>query len=145
MICAAWAWSAACGDFLSRARLKEATLSTRLPHVRTFLLASLFSLFLSGCSLFQTNNSSGPAVVEISANPSSIAVGASSTLTVTSAFATKITLTGSDGSTYSLSQFGGTQNVTPSATTTYTATATGTNGTVTASTTVTVGTGTGGG
>jgi phospholipase C len=119
-------------------------LLTRLPKLHRFLFASLFSSLLSGCSLFQVNNSSGPATVDISANPSSIAVGASSTLTVTAAFTTQITLTGSDGSTYSISQFGGTQKVTPSATTTYTATATGSNGTITAKTTVTVGTGTGG-
>ena len=120
-------------------------MSTRLPQLQAFLLATLFSSLLSGCSLFQTNSSSGPATVGISANPSSIAVGASSTLTITAAYATQVTVTGSDGSTYSISQFGGAQKVTPSATTTYTAAAIGSNGTATASTTVSVGTGTGGG
>jgi phospholipase C len=43
-----------------------------------------------------------------------------------------------DSSTYTLGAAGGTQKVTPSATTTYTATATGTGGTATAQTTITV-------
>jgi phospholipase C len=66
-------------------------------------------------------------------------------LTVQATFATQVTIAGSDGSTYSLSQYGGTQKVTPSATTTYIATAVGSSGNVTASTTVSVGSGTGGG
>ncbi len=102
--------------------------------------------FLAGCSLFQQNSaSSGPATVTISANPASIATGSSSTLTVDAVFATQVTVTGSDGSTYSLSQYGGTQKVSPSATTTYTATATASSGSVTASTTISVGAATGGG
>lgn len=83
----------------------------------------------------------------ISASPATITPGNTSTLTVQATLATQVTISGSDGSSYSLSQYGGTQTVTPAATTTYTATATGigTNGNATASTTVTVGTTTGGG
>jgi phospholipase C len=51
-----------------------------------------------------------------------------------------VTVTG-DGSTYTLAVGGGTQAVSPAATTTYTATATGTGGSATATATVTVGTG----
>jgi phospholipase C len=78
----------------------------------------------------------GPTVT-IGANPASITTGASSVLTVAATNATQVTITGSDGSSYSLSATGGTKTVSPTATTTYTATATGT-GTATAMTTVTV-------
>ena len=72
------------------------------------------------------------------ANPASITTGRSSTLTVTATNATQVTITGSDGSTYSLQASGGTQTVTPKATTTYTAAATGAGGKTSASATVTV-------
>ncbi len=81
----------------------------------------------------------GPApTVTIAASPASITTGGSSTLTVTAADATKVTVAGSDGSTYALAATGGTQEVTPAATTTYTATAVGTGGNATATATVTV-------
>ena len=76
--------------------------------------------------------------VTISANPTSISQGASSTLTVKATNATSVTVKGSDGSTYTLPSTGGTQVVSPTATTTYTVTATGSGGTATASTTVTI-------
>jgi phospholipase C len=76
--------------------------------------------------------------VQITANPASIAAGGSSTLTVTATNSTKVTVSGSDGSSYTLGPTGGTQSVSPSATTTYTATATGSGGTTTATATVTV-------
>jgi phospholipase C len=79
----------------------------------------------------------GPTVT-VSADPPSIAVGQSSTLTVTATNATSVTLTGSDNSSYTLPATGGTQTVSPAATTTYTATATGNGGTNTAEATVTV-------
>ncbi len=82
-----------------------------------------------------------PAVaptVSMTASPASIASGASSTLIVMAANATQVTVTGSDGSTYTLQSSGGTQAVTPAATTTYTATATGAGGKATATATVTV-------
>lgn len=77
--------------------------------------------------------------VAITANPAAIQSGGSSTLKVTAAYATQVTISGSDGSSYTLaSPNGGTQQVTPTKTTTYTATATGPGGTATAGTTVTV-------
>jgi phospholipase C len=76
--------------------------------------------------------------VGITANPTSITSGNSSTLTVTATNATQVTITGTDGSTYTLPATGGTQAVSPTVTTTYTATATGTGGTTTATATVTV-------
>jgi phospholipase C len=77
--------------------------------------------------------------VKIVASPISITPGSSSTLTVTASNATAVTVTGSDGSSYTLATTGGTQSVSPAATTTYTATATGAGGTVTSTATVTVG------
>ena len=102
-----------------------------------------FLPFISGCSLFQANSSPGVPIVSISAKPASISPGGSSSLTVTAEDANQVTVTGSDGSKYTLQPYGGTQAVRPSATTTYTATAAGSQGNATASTTVTVGTGTG--
>jgi phospholipase C len=86
-----------------------------------------------------TVTSSNPApTASISANPTSIAAGASSTLTVKATNATNVSVKGSDGTTYTLASTGGTQVVSPAATTTYTVTATGSGGTATASTTVTI-------
>ncbi|MHB8389664.1 MAG: alkaline phosphatase family protein [Acidobacteriaceae bacterium] len=76
--------------------------------------------------------------VSIAANPTTIVSGNSSILTVTATNATQVTVTGTDGSTYTLQPSGGTQSVSPTATTTYTATATGEGGNVSASTTVAV-------
>ena len=81
---------------------------------------------------------SGAPTVTISADPASINPGASSILTVAATNATAVKISGSDGSSYTLGQAGGTQSVSPSATTTYTATATGGGGTTTATATVTV-------
>ena len=74
----------------------------------------------------------------LTANPSSITSGSSSTLTATATNATEVVITGTDGSRYTLSGSGGTQSVSPTATTTYTAQASGSLGSTTASTTVTV-------
>ncbi len=79
-----------------------------------------------------------PPTVSITANPSAINAGASSILSVTATNATQVTVTGTDKSSYTLSATGGTQAVSPGATTTYTATATGAGGTVTATATITV-------
>jgi phospholipase C len=76
--------------------------------------------------------------VTITANPTSVDQGSSSILTVTATHATQVTLTGSDGSTYTLSPSGGTESVDPNSSTTYTATATGAGGTATANTALTV-------
>jgi phospholipase C len=85
-----------------------------------------------------TVNQSTTPTVTIAANPTSINQGASSTLTVSATHATQVTVSGSDGSSYTLSPTGGTQAVSPTATTTYTATATGSGGTASATATVTV-------
>jgi len=78
--------------------------------------------------------------VNLSASPTSVTAGGSSVLTVTATDATGVTLTGSDNTTYTVSNTGGNQTVTPTATTTYTATATSSSGsTVTSSATVAVG------
>lgn len=76
--------------------------------------------------------------VTITASPASITAGSSSTLTVTAVNATQVTLTGTDGSSYTMAPDGGTQSVSPAATTTYTAAASGPGGNISASTTVTV-------
>jgi len=57
---------------------------------------------------------------------------------MTATNATQVTVTGTDGSTYTLQASGGTQAVSPAATTTYTATATGTGGNASASATISV-------
>jgi phospholipase C len=76
--------------------------------------------------------------VTLAANPTTITVGGSSTLSVTAANATSVVLTGTDGSSYTLSPTGGQQTVTPPNTTTYTATANGPGGSATATVIVTV-------
>ena len=78
------------------------------------------------------------ATVMITASRGSITVGDSLTLTVTATHAMAVTLTGSDGSSYTLSANGGTQTVSPAANTTYTASATGPGGNASASTIITV-------
>ena len=81
----------------------------------------------------------GPAAtITLSANPTSIAPGGSSVLTVAATNATQVVVTGTDNSSYTLQPSGGTQTVTPAATTTYTAVATGAGGNVSATATVTV-------
>jgi phospholipase C len=76
--------------------------------------------------------------VTLSANPTSITSGSSSTLTATATDATEVVITGTDGSRYTLSGSGGTQTVSPTATTTYTAQASGSQGSTTATATLTV-------
>lgn len=76
--------------------------------------------------------------ITIVANPTAITAGNSSALKVTATNATQVTIAGTNGSSYTLPQDGGSQAVSPTATTTYTATATGPGGTDKASTTVTV-------
>ncbi len=76
--------------------------------------------------------------VSITANPTTITAGSSSTLTVAATNATAVTVSGTDGSSYTLQPTGGTQAVSPAANTTYTATATGAGGKVTATAALTV-------
>ncbi len=86
------------------------------------------------------NLTTAAPTVGISASPASIALGNSSTLTVTATNATQVTVTGTDGTTYTLQSSGGSQAVSPSATTTYTATATGAGGKTSATATLTIST-----
>ena len=79
-----------------------------------------------------------PATVTLTASPASIAVGGTSVLTATAANATQVVITGTDGSRYALSASGGTQSVSPIASTTYTATASYTGGSATATSAVMV-------
>ena len=77
--------------------------------------------------------------VTITANPSTVMAGDSSTLSVAASNATQVVISdNTDSTTFTLAATGGTQAVTPAATTTYTATATGPGGTTTAKTTITV-------
>lgn len=76
--------------------------------------------------------------VTISASPSTIVAGHSSTLTVQASYATQVIVTGSDGSSYTLPPAGGTQQVSPTSTTVYTAVATGNGGSANSQATVTV-------
>jgi phospholipase C len=96
------------------------------------------SLFVSGCALFTGNALPKTATVTVTADPSSISAGGTATLTVVAINSNTVNLTGSDGSTYSLSSAGGNQVVKPAGTTTYTAVASGSGGTASASATVTV-------
>lgn len=75
--------------------------------------------------------------VSMTANPTSITSGASSTLTVTASNATTVTVTGG-GDSWTLSSTGGTVTVNPTATTTYTATASSSQGSANSDATVTV-------
>ncbi|MFZ0632641.1 MAG: alkaline phosphatase family protein [Acidobacteriaceae bacterium] len=88
-------------------------------------------------NLTVSSSSSQNPTVGITANPGSIASGASSTLTVTASDATTVSVTGG-GNTYSVPATGGTVSVDPTATTTYTAEATNSSGSASASTTVDV-------
>jgi hypothetical protein len=81
--------------------------------------------------------SPGPTV-SLTASPASVPAGGSSTLTVAAANAVQVTLAGSDGSSYTFGATGGTQTVSPSATTTYTATAVNAVSKSTSLTTVTI-------
>src|SRR6185437_6171627 len=81
-----------------------------------------------------------PPTVTISADPTTIAKGGSSTLTVTATNAAQVSITGTDASQYALPSAGGSKSVSPATTTTYTATATNTAGvSATATAIVTVG------
>jgi len=76
--------------------------------------------------------------VSITANPPTIQMGSSSTLTVTATNSTQVTIAGSDGTTYHLSSTGGKQTVTPTATTIYTAEVSGSGGSASKTSTITV-------
>ena len=96
--------------------------------------------FFSSSESITVATSSGPTVT-ISANPTQISSGQSSTITVTAQNASQVVVTNNvDSTTQQLASTGGTFSVSPTQTTTYTATATASNGAkATASATVTVG------
>jgi phospholipase C len=107
-----------------------------------FLPAVCVTLFFAalGCGTSMSMTApSKAATVSVTAAPTSILAGGNSTLTVAAANATGVTLTGSDGSAYTMAVNGGTESISPKATTTYTATATGAGTPATSTTTVTVG------
>ena len=97
----------------------------------------LLMAVLTGCGS-GTNNSASAPTVSITANPATITAGASSVLTVVAANDTQVTVTGSDGSSYTLPAVGGTISVKPTATASYTAIAHSFGTDASASTTVTV-------
>ena len=108
-------------------------------------LISITSVALAGltsCGTGTDGTSTTPPAaptVAISASPTTIDQGSSSTLTVSATNATKVVISNAtDSTTFTLAGTGGTQAVTPATTTTYTATATGAGGTATAQTTITV-------
>jgi phospholipase C len=121
---------------------------TEAPLHRTFyrifpfiFFGLLIPLLFTGCGGGQLNNGGSVTAVPtslITASPASILLGSSSTLTVTATNATHVTVTGTDGSSYTLAATGGTQRVSPTATTTYSAAATGAGGTVSSTAIVTV-------
>jgi phospholipase C len=122
---------------------EKSTLSTEPTHrqLSRLLLASSFTalcFLLSACELFVGSNALKNPTITLTANPSSIAVGQTSSLTVVATQATQVTITGTDGSTYTLGTAGGTQSVKPAATTTYTATAVNSKGNAAATAIVTV-------
>lgn len=125
----------------------EAKQHRRRPLLSAFCAAPLscaiaLSLLATGCSTDILGRSGGPgpvaAAVTIIANPSSIMLGSSATLTVTATNATQVTITGTDGSSYNMLSSGGTQTVDPKTTTTYNVVANGPGGDSKASATVTV-------
>jgi phospholipase C len=99
------------------------------------MLTAFMPLLIAGCGLHV--NTASPTV-SITANPASVSIGGSSTLTVVVTNSTQVTVTGSDGTTYTLQSNGGAHSVSPKATTTYTAVATGAGGSATASASITV-------
>jgi len=102
------------------------------------VLCLLLPLLLRGCGAVNHVHTDPVLAVSITASPASITGGGSSTLSVTATNATSVTVSGTDGSSYSLPATGGTQTVSPSATTTYTATAVGAGEVTSATATVTM-------
>jgi phospholipase C len=101
-------------------------------------VAALF--LLTSCQGVKANAAPpNPPTVSITANPTTVASGTSSTLTVTAKGATGVVISNNvDATTFALAASGGTQVVSPTSTTIYSATATGTGGATTAKVTVTV-------
>ncbi len=130
-------------DGRKRSKALPSCISKLFPVLRAeavFIFGFPALLVLAGCGSNNTTNQLPPPAsptVTLTANPTSIAAGSSSTLTVTATNATQVTVSG-DSNNYTLSSTGGTQIVSPTTTSTYTATATSSSGTATAVATVTV-------
>ncbi len=112
-------------------------LSRRIRHGAPFVLILPIVFFLAGCG-GNIAAVEGTETVSITAGPNSITAGATSVLSVSATAAASIMVTGSDGSSYAMTGTGGTQSVSPAATTTYTAVASGPGGKVTATAVLTV-------
>ncbi|MHB8301998.1 MAG: alkaline phosphatase family protein [Acidobacteriaceae bacterium] len=119
-------------------RLRVLSLLSRHVYPVAALSCLSLSLLFSGCGNSIPGVAPAPTV-SIAANPTTIASGKSSVLTVTASNALHVTVIGTNGSSFTLQPNGGTQTVSPTATTTYTATATGPGGSRSATATVTVG------
>lgn len=89
--------------------------------------------------IITVTGSTGAPTVTMTASPTSVTQGSPSTLIVTASNATQVVISDNlDANTFTLGATGGTQAITPPATTTYTATATGAGGTATVHAIVTV-------
>jgi phospholipase C len=113
-------------------------LSTGVQHVVVQEWDGCNGSSTASLTLMVKSGTATTTTVSMTANPSSITTGASSTLSVSASNATAVTISGTNGSSYTLAKTGGTQMVKPAVTTTYTAHATGAQGNTTASATVTV-------
>lgn len=122
---------------MNRKRLPFAWFRDRRKAMGGYVALAFVILAIAGCGVHK-NPPSSPGI-KISADPASIHLGQSTTLTITAVNASSVTVTGSDGTSYTLGPSGGTENVSPQANTTYTATATGLGGTATATVSVAVG------
>ena len=92
------------------------------------IITMIFLVGFAGCGSTYTDSAPAMPQVSITANPTSIEPGNTSVLTMTASDATVVTVSGTDGSTYTLLPTGASKTVSPAATTTYTAVALGTNG-----------------
>lgn len=110
-------------------------------HISRLILAgpvTFICLIASGCSLFVGSNVLQYPAITITATPAEIAPGQTSVLTITASNSTQVTVTGSDGSTYTIGTSGGNLSVKPVTTTIYTATAINSKGNAAVTATVTV-------
>jgi phospholipase C len=122
-------------------KLKVSCIPSQLQAAVALLFAVPLLLVMSGCSqprFSGSDPSTAAPTVSLTASPTSIAQGSSSTLTLTTSNALSVTLSGSDGTNYTMAATGGTQVVTPATTTTYTATVTAVAGQVSAQATISV-------
>jgi hypothetical protein len=84
------------------------------------VMAASLGLLIAGCGATHVDHGSteGGPTVTIAATPATIVAGKASTLTVVATNASTVTSCGSDGTSYKMAAIGGTQSVTPAATTT---------------------------